>query len=95
MAAMDVTLGFRGRSLVHDLLDALRAGWQTFLNRREERRTIVAISRLGPHLIRDMGLDPERIYEELRGGWDEVDPASFRILLPKDAHIRNDARRKV
>jgi hypothetical protein len=94
MATMDVTLGFRGRSLVQDLLIALRAGWQTLLRRQEERRAIVAISRLGPHIIRDMGLDPERIHEELRGGWDAIDPVGFRSLLPKDAHILDAGRRR-
>jgi uncharacterized protein YjiS (DUF1127 family) len=49
----------------------------------QERQVIVALSRLGPRLIRDMGFDPEQVYEALDGTWDEVDPANFRGHLPR------------
>lgn len=42
--------------------------------RIEERRTLVRLSRLSPHLIRDMGIDPDDVYAALKGSWDEVGP---------------------
>ena len=67
MTTMDVTSGFPTQPIWQDLVGAQIAGWQTFLRRREEHRRVAAISRLGPRLIRDMGLDPERIHEALEG----------------------------
>ena len=78
---------FREQPARVDLLDFLRAGWRAWLRRREERRAIVAISRLAPHVIRDIGFEPERIYEALEGSWDEVDPVNFRILLPRGTKL--------
>ena len=45
--------------------------------RREERRTVVKLSRKGPRLIRDMGLDPAAVYGALDGTWDEVQGDRF------------------
>ena len=87
MATIEVSGGFRKRPVRHDLLGALRAGWQSFLRRREERRAMVAISRLDPHLIRDVGFDPAQVHKAVGGGWDAIDPVGLRMLLPKDAHI--------
>ncbi len=67
----------------YDFLGALIAGWRAFRQRRQERRTLVEISRLGPRAIRDMGLDPEQVYSALDGSWDEVDPSSFGGMLPR------------
>lgn len=73
-----------------DFLGAVHAGWRAFLLGRRQRRDIVAVSRLPPHVIRDMGYDPEQIYYQLKGSWDELDPVTFRMLLPKDAHVGTD-----
>lgn len=56
---------------------ALRSLWQSTVRRRLERRTLVKLSRLPPHVVRDMGFDPERIAEALEGSWDEVDLARY------------------
>lgn len=52
--------------------------WRSFLRRWQERRTLVRLSRLAPHIIRDMGFDPDSIYDEIDGSWDEVNPGKFR-----------------
>ncbi len=58
-------------------LSSLRQVFRTVARRMEERRTIVRLSRYNPHLIRDMGLDPEAIYGALAGTWDEVHEDRF------------------
>ncbi|MCT7375907.1 hypothetical protein [Chelativorans salis] len=78
---------FRKGRVRYDFLGTLLAGWRAMRLHRRERRAIVAISRLDPRLISDMGFDPERIYEALDGSWDEVDPANFRLYLPMKARI--------
>lgn len=91
MATLDVALKTRYEAanarVRYDLLGALQAGWHAFLERRRERRLLVEISRLPPHMILDMGLDPELVYEALDGSWDEVDPSSWQGLLPRRARI--------
>lgn len=87
MATLDIALRIPGERVRYDFVGALQAAWSAFAERRRERRTLVAISRLPPHVIRDMGFDPERIYEALDGTWDEVDPSSWRGLLPRKALI--------
>jgi len=62
-----------------DFLDAVRAGWQEFLRLRRERQTMVTISRLGPRVIRDIGLDPERVRQAVGDGWDDLDPMRFLL----------------
>jgi uncharacterized protein YjiS (DUF1127 family) len=52
--------------------------WGVALDRRKERRALVRLSRLPPHLIRDVGLEPERVYKALDGSWDEVLREPFR-----------------
>lgn len=71
----------------YDFLATLRAGWRAMLAHREERRIIVEVSRLPVHVIRDMGFDPERVYEALDGTWDEVDPANYRAYLPRTGRV--------
>lgn len=39
---------------------------------------LAGLSRLPPHLIRDMGLDPARVYDAVEGTWDEVNPGRYR-----------------
>jgi uncharacterized protein YjiS (DUF1127 family) len=58
-------------------LPRLRQAFRTMGRRIEERRTIARLSRLSPHLIEDMGLEPAAIYGALRGTWDEVNEDRF------------------
>lgn len=51
--------------------------WRKIRSRYEMRRDLVHLSRLSPRLIRDAGLDPERIYAALDGSWDEVPRRPF------------------
>jgi uncharacterized protein YjiS (DUF1127 family) len=58
-------------------LSGPRKAFRAVRRRVEERRTIAKLSRLSPHLIRDMGLDPEAIRGALIGTWDEVHEDRF------------------
>ena len=87
MTAIDFSARLREAPVRHDLSRALKAGWQVFLRHRRDRRSIVDISRLSPHVIRDIGFEPEDVYGALKGSWDEVDPVTFRILLPRGSHL--------
>jgi uncharacterized protein YjiS (DUF1127 family) len=48
------------------------------IRRRQERRMLARLSRLPPHVIRDMGVDPERVYDAVEGTWGEVNPGRYR-----------------
>ena len=43
-----------------DRLDALRAAWHDFRQRRADRRALARAGRLGPRLLADMGFDARR-----------------------------------
>jgi uncharacterized protein YjiS (DUF1127 family) len=60
-----------------NFLGDLQHAWRTFARRRKERRTVVKLSRHGPHLLRDLGLDPDAVYGALDGTWDEVEHDRF------------------
>ena len=47
-------------------------------HRFKEHRTVTTLSRLGPRRLRDMGFDPEAIYDAVDGSWNEV-PARSRF----------------
>lgn len=64
-----------------DLLATLLVGWRAMRRHRESHRALVALSRKPPRLLRDMGVDPERLYEMLDGTPDEVGPAYLSRLL--------------
>lgn len=64
-----------------DLIGTLQAGWRAMRLHRETHRTLIALSRKPPRLLRDMGLDPERLYEMLDGTPDEVGAAHLSRLL--------------
>ncbi len=64
-----------------DLLGTLRVGWHAMRRHREAHRALVALAQKPPRLLRDMGLDPERLYEALDGTADEVGPAHLSRLL--------------
>jgi uncharacterized protein YjiS (DUF1127 family) len=62
---------------VPDVSAALARLWRRTARRVEERRTLLRLSRLSPHVVRDMGFEPELIAEALEGSWDEVDLARY------------------
>ncbi|KQT68917.1 MULTISPECIES: hypothetical protein [unclassified Aureimonas] len=62
-------------------LDPVLGRWGTWRERRAHRRDLVTLSRIPPRLLRDAGLDRERIYEALDGTSDEVGPAHLSRLL--------------
>ena len=43
------------------LLDALRAAWHAYLERRAQRLALRRAGRLGPRLLADMGIDPATV----------------------------------
>ena len=55
--------------------------WHTFHRRIEEQRILVSLSRKNPRLLRDMGFEPDEIYDTVRNTWDEVPPARRRNAL--------------
>jgi uncharacterized protein YjiS (DUF1127 family) len=67
----------RQRSAANSSTHSLTELWRKFVRRRQEHRALVNLSRLPPHLIRDMGFDPERIYDALDGTWDELGDPRF------------------
>ena len=46
--------------------------WTEFVAARRQHRTLVALSRMRPERLRDMGFEPAAIYAAVRGTWDEV-----------------------
>jgi uncharacterized protein YjiS (DUF1127 family) len=62
------------------LAQDLRQIWVNFIARRQERRLMARLSRLDPHILRDMGFDPAAVYGALEGTWDEVHGDRFRGL---------------
>jgi hypothetical protein len=60
-----------------NLLVVLHDAFRAYVERRKWHRTVVRMSRLQPHLIRDMGFEPEAIYAAVEGGWDEVDVRQY------------------
>ncbi len=46
--------------------------WHAYRRRIEEHRIIVGLSRHDPHVLRDMGFEPDEIYDAVRNTWDEV-----------------------
>lgn len=87
MQTIAISEDIRKTRIRYDFLGTLLAGWRAMRRHRQERRQLVALSRLGPRLIRDIGFDPEDIYRALDGSWDEVDPADFRIDLPRKEQV--------
>ncbi len=45
--------------------------FKAFRHRIEKRRIVVKLSSASPHLIRDKGFDPQRIYDALDDSWDK------------------------
>jgi hypothetical protein len=62
-------------------LAALKAGAREAVERIRFRRAIVKLSGVSPHLLRDMGFEPEAIYEAADGNWRRLDAALSRALV--------------
>jgi uncharacterized protein YjiS (DUF1127 family) len=52
--------------------NAIRSGWNAYLAVRQQRRTLLALSRLHPRLIKDIGYEPDSVYRVLDSPWDEL-----------------------
>lgn len=87
MTASKCSKKFLERGAPYSFLRMLLFGWRAMRCYRNERQAIVALSRLDPRLIRDMGFDPEQVCEALDGTWDEVDPAISRWQLPRKDRV--------
>jgi hypothetical protein len=62
-------------------LAALRVGAREAIERVRFRRAIVKLSGVSPHLLRDMGFEPEAIYEAADGDWRRLDAALTRAMI--------------
>jgi uncharacterized protein YjiS (DUF1127 family) len=45
--------------------------WRAYRRRFEERQMLVKLSRKDAHLLRDMGFEPDEIYDAVHNSWDE------------------------
>ena len=54
-------------------LAAVVDGVRTAIARVRYRRTILRLSHFPPHLLRDMGFEPDAVYEAADGDWRWVD----------------------
>jgi uncharacterized protein YjiS (DUF1127 family) len=79
--ATDFAEDFRATPRLDARPHALMAAWQAFRRAREERRALAQIARLGPRLIRDIGLDPEQVRGQV-GGWDDLRPTGLLFQSP-------------
>lgn len=57
---------------------ALVDGARTALARARYRRSIRGLARLQPHLLRDMGFEPEAVYDATEGDWRGIDARGRR-----------------
>ena len=80
------TEGFRDRPAAPAHFDGLRAGLRALLRRREDRRALERLWRLGPRLVRDAGLDPDQVRAAVGGGWDDLLPAG-RLLASRRPRV--------
>lgn len=62
-------------------LAALKTGVRGAIERARFRRAIVKLSGVSPHLLRDMGFEPEAVYEAAEGDWRRLDAALARALV--------------
>lgn len=69
-------------------LAALKSGARDAIERLRFRRAIVKLSGVSPHLLRDMGFEPEAIYEAADGDWRRLDAALTRALIGLPGHSR-------
>jgi uncharacterized protein YjiS (DUF1127 family) len=82
MTTTAFTEGFNAAPRVDVRLHGLIAAWQAFRRAREQRRALATIARLGPHLIQDIGLDPETVRAQV-GVWEDLRPTGLLRLSPE------------
>lgn len=70
MAFLQTSPSFTVRPVRHR--SALVEGIRTYLRERREHRLLAALARKPPHLLADMGFDPEAVHAAVDHGWDEV-----------------------
>ncbi|MEX0955650.1 MAG: DUF1127 domain-containing protein [Rhizobiaceae bacterium] len=87
MTAIELSREFETKRIRYDFFGALQAGWRAFVAHRRERSTVIALARLSPRMLRDMGIDPERVYEAVDGSWDEIDPHRLVRILPNHERV--------
>ena len=87
MTAIELSREYEARRMRYDFLGALQVGWRAFVAHRRERDTVIALARLSPRALRDIGIDPEQVYDAVDGGWDEIDPHRLVRVLPKRERI--------
>ena len=73
-------------------LAALKAGAGEAIERLRFRRAIVKLSGVSPHLLRDMGFEPEAVYEAADGDWRRLDAALARALVGLEPLVRTRTR---
>lgn len=59
-------------------LAALLDGARAAIARLRYRRTIVTLAHFPPHLLRDMGFEPEAVYDAAEGDWRGIDARGRR-----------------
>ena len=73
-------------------LAALKTGVREAIERARFRRAIVKLSGVSPHLLCDMGFEPEAIYEAADGDWRRLDAALARALVGLEPLDRTPSR---
>jgi hypothetical protein len=80
MTTIELNSTIRRQTSEHpNLLAVVREAFLAYVERRKWHRTVVRMSRLQPHLIRDLGFEPDAIYAAVEGGWDEVGVRKYSL----------------
>ena len=59
-------------------LGAIADGIRLAVARVRYRRTVLELARFRPHLLRDIGFEPDAVYEAARGDWRAIDARGRR-----------------
>lgn len=59
-------------------LAAIADGIRTAIARYRYRQTVLCLARFQPHLLRDIGFDPEAVYGAAEGDWRGIDARGRR-----------------
>ncbi len=70
--------GVRLPGRFHLFSDAVRAAWQDHLRRRAQQAALRHLSRLGPRLIADTGVDP-KLVRSAADGWSDLLPNGYLV----------------
>jgi uncharacterized protein YjiS (DUF1127 family) len=81
MASIEVSDYVNETPVKAGVVGVVRSAWNEIVRHHRERRAIAHISRLSPHLIKDMGFDPQRI-NAAAGTWDGI-PSLWPDWHPK------------